>query len=84
MDCGPSSPYRPANFDNFKLEMCEVREVEGRVLALGEMVGRIKASGAPIRQTLGIVYTEFRDGQIREAHNFITWQQARDAVGLSE
>ena len=24
-----------SNFDNFKLEMCEVREVEDRVLALG-------------------------------------------------
>ena len=73
-----------ANFDDFKLEMHEVREVGDRVLALGEMVGRIKGSGAPIRQPLGIVYSQFRGGQIREAYNFLTWREALEAVGLRE
>jgi ketosteroid isomerase-like protein len=43
------------NFDNFKLEVCEIREVGDRVLMLGETAGRIKSSGVPIRQPLGAV-----------------------------
>ena len=53
-------------------------------MILGETAGRIKDSGVPIRQPLGVVYSDFRDGRIGKSRNFLTWRQALDAVGLSE
>jgi ketosteroid isomerase-like protein len=72
------------NFDEFEFHTNEFREVEESVLVLGETAGRIKHSGVPIRQPLGAVYSDFRAGKIGEFRNFLTWQQALDAVGLSE
>ena len=72
------------NFDEFELHTHEVREVGDSVLILGETAGRIKDSGVPIRQPLGVVYSDFRDGKIGKSHNFLTWRQALNAVGLSE
>ena len=72
------------NFDDFEFEVREFREVGDSVVMLGETVGRIKGSGVPIRQPLGAVYSDFRDGRIGEARNFLTWREALDAVGLSE
>ena len=72
------------NFDEFELHAHEVREVGDSVLILGETAGRIKDSGVPIRQPVGIVYSDFRDGRIGKSRNFLTWAQALNAVGLSE
>jgi len=72
------------NFDDFRFEVGEIRQAGDSVLMLGETVGRIKGSGVPIRQPLGAVYSDFRDGQIGEAHNFLTWREALEAVGLRE
>jgi hypothetical protein len=38
----------------------------------------------PIRQPLGVVHSDFHDGQIGVTRNFLTWVQALEAVGLSE
>ena len=73
-----------ANFDDFELAIQEVREVGDRVLVLGETTGRIKGSGVPIRQPLGMVWSGFRNGKIGDQRNFLTWQQALEAVGLRE
>jgi ketosteroid isomerase-like protein len=72
------------NFDDFAMEVHEVREVGDTVLVLAETVGRIKASGLPIRQPFGAIYWDFRDGQIGETRNFLTWREALEAAGLSE
>jgi ketosteroid isomerase-like protein len=72
------------NFDDFEFDIREIREVGPKVVMLGETVGRIKGSGVPIRHPLGAVYSDFRDGQIGEAHNFLTWREALEAVGQSE
>ncbi|MGI8512553.1 MAG: nuclear transport factor 2 family protein [Solirubrobacteraceae bacterium] len=72
------------NFDDFEFEVSELREVGDKVVMLGATVGRIQGSGVPIRQPLGAVYSDFRDGQVGEGRNFLTWQQALEAVGLSE
>ena len=72
------------NFDDFEFHVHEVRDVGDRVLLLGETFGRIKGSGVPIRQPLGAVYSNFRDGQIGEGRNFLTWDEALEAAGLSE
>jgi hypothetical protein len=67
-----------------ELEVREVRRVGDRVVVLGETVGRIKGSGVPIRQPIGTVYSDFRDGRIGEGRNFLTWREALEAVGLPE
>ena len=72
------------NFDDFELQFRELRDAGDSVVMLGETVGRIRGSGVPIRQPLGAVYSDFRNGQIGEARNFLTWREALEAVGLSE
>ena len=72
------------NFDEFEFQNHEIREVGESVVILGETAGRIKDSGVPIQQPLGVVYSDFRDGRIGMARNFLTWRQALDAIGLSE
>ena len=72
------------NFDDFAFHVHEVREVGDRVLLLGETAGRIKGSGMPIRQPFGVVFSTFRNGQIGEGRNFLTWDETLEAAGLSE
>ena len=62
----------------------EFRDLGDRVVELGEITGRIKATGVPIRQPFAMVLSDFRDGKIGEGRNFLTWQQALEAVGLRE
>ena len=38
----------------------------------------------PIRQQMGYVFSDFRDGMVGEVHSYRTWQQALKAVGLEE
>jgi hypothetical protein len=56
----------------------------GRVLALFELTGLIKDSGAAIRQAFGAVNSDFRDGGFGETRFFNTWQEALDAAGLAD
>ena len=72
------------NFDDFEFHVREVREVGDSVLLFGETAGRIKGSGVPIRHPFGAVFSSFRDGQIGEGRNFLTWDEALEAAGLSE
>jgi ketosteroid isomerase-like protein len=73
-----------STFQDYVLEAHEIRAVGDRVLALYEAVGRIKGSGAPIRQPVGMVVSVFRDGMIGEVRSFFSWREALDAVGLLE
>lgn len=72
------------NFDDFAFHIREVRAVGDMVLLRGETFGRIRGSAVPIRQPLGAVYSHFRDGQIGESRNFLTWAEALEAAGLRE
>jgi ketosteroid isomerase-like protein len=76
------------NFDEYTTDAQEIRDLGDRVLVLGEIAGRIKGSGVPIRQPLGYVLSDFRTGQFGEAfgeaHFFLTWTDALEAAGLSE
>ena len=72
------------NFDDYAIRIEEFRDVGDRVVELGENTGGIKGSGVSIRQPIGIVLSDFRDGKIGEGRNFLTWPQALEAVGLSE
>jgi ketosteroid isomerase-like protein len=73
-----------ANFDDWGWEVQELRDAGTRVVSLVDMIGRIKPSGVPIRQPMGVVHSDIRDGMLGEARFFLTWQQALEAVGLSE
>jgi ketosteroid isomerase-like protein len=70
------------NFDDYSLELHEIRAVDTRVVALYEAVGRIKGSNATIRQPIGIVVDDIRDGKIAAIRSYFTWPRALAAVGL--
>jgi ketosteroid isomerase-like protein len=72
------------SFDEWTTDAQEIRDLGDRVLVLGAIAGRIKGSGVPIRQPLGYVCSDFRSGQMGEAHFFLTWKEALEAAGLRE
>jgi ketosteroid isomerase-like protein len=72
------------NFEDYALAVHEIRAVGDRVLALYEATGRIKGSGLPIRQPIGIVLSRFREGTIGEVRSYFSWSEAREAVGLGQ
>ena len=72
------------NFEDYALELHEIRAVGERVLALYAAIGRIKGSGATVRQPVGMVVSNFREGAIGEVRSFFSWKEAREAVGLAE
>jgi ketosteroid isomerase-like protein len=72
------------SFDEWTTDAQEIRDLGDHVLVLGAIAGRIKGSGVPIRQPLGYVCSDFRNGQFGEAHFFLTWKEALKAAGLRE
>ena len=72
------------NFDDFRFEVHDIRDAQDRVVALIDMTGHIKHSGAEISQRLGLVVSGFRDGTFRDVRAFPSWHEALEAVGLSE
>ena len=72
------------NFDDWRFEVRSVRDAHDRVVALTEMVGRIRGSGSSVSQALGFVVSDFRGGTMGSIRAFATWADALDAVGLSE
>jgi ketosteroid isomerase-like protein len=72
------------NFDDFRYEVDDIRDAHDRVIALVDMTGRIKHSGAEVSQRLGFVISGFRDGAFREVRAFPSWSDALNAVGLAE
>jgi ketosteroid isomerase-like protein len=71
-------------FEDYSLTLHELRAVGERVVALYESTGRVRDSGLPIRQPVGIVLSDFRDGVIGHVRSFFTWREALEAVGLAE
>src|SRR5438874_1037128 len=71
------------NIDDGALEVHEVRDLRDRVLVLAEFTGRSRSSGEPRSQRFGAVNSDLRgDGRVGEVRFYLTWQEARDAVGL--
>ena len=56
---------------------------DDRVLLLGLVVGRGRASGAEVRAELGQVFT-FHNGQVVSYRGYLDRTEALEAVGLSE
>jgi ketosteroid isomerase-like protein len=72
------------NFDDFRYDVHDIREAQERVVALVDMVGRIRHSGTEVSQRLGFVVSNFHDGRFGEVRAFPSWPDALKAVGLEE
>jgi ketosteroid isomerase-like protein len=72
------------NFDDFRYEVHDIRDAGDRVVALADMIGRIKYSRAEVSQRLGFVISGFREGTFREVRAFTSWSEALKAVGLAD
>ena len=71
-------------FTEFKVTTHELRDLGDIVLALGEASGTIKGSDVPVRQPMGSVAWDFRDGTIGRARFFPSWEATLEAAGVSE
>ena len=72
------------NFDDFRYEVHDIRDARDRVVALVDMTGGIKHSGAEVSQRLGFVISGFHERTFREVRAFPSWSEALEAVGLEE
>jgi ketosteroid isomerase-like protein len=69
-------------FETYRVEYDDVRDVGDLVVALGTARGRGKESGAEAEEQLGLVAT-FRDGKIVHFKDYGDREQALQAAGLS-
>jgi ketosteroid isomerase-like protein len=72
------------NFEDWGVDVREIRAAGTRVVALTEMIGQIKGSGVPVRQPMGVVFSEIHENTAGEVHFFLTWPEALKALGLKE
>jgi ketosteroid isomerase-like protein len=72
------------NFDNFGLDVRELRDVGDIVVALLEMTGQIPGAAERVRQPVGAVHCSRQNGLIAETRYFLSWREALEAAGLSE
>ena len=72
------------NFDRWDYEVQDTHDVEDRVIALSDMSGQIKNSGAPIRQTICLVVSDFHDDTFGEVRAFASWHDAIEALRPEE
>jgi ketosteroid isomerase-like protein len=74
----------PEVWEEFRGENLDFRELPGgRVLLLGYIRGRGRASGAEVRAPFGQL-ARFRDGSVVEIHGFLDHASALEAAGLAE
>ncbi len=71
-----------AEWDEFHVEMEEYRDLGENVLALGQTWGRGR-DGIKVDSPGGWV-CEMQGGKVRRFRSFNTWEEALEAVGLSE
>ena len=70
--------------DEYTIEPDQYRDAgDGRVLMLGQIRGRGRASGAEVRAPLGQVMT-FREGRVVSYRGYLDLAEALEAVGLQE
>jgi ketosteroid isomerase-like protein len=67
----------------WRVEPGELREVGERVLVRAAVTARGKGSAVELNSDAGMVF-EFRDKKIAQVSSYLNWQEALEAVGLSE
>jgi ketosteroid isomerase-like protein len=73
-----------ANIDDWAWALHDIREAGDRVVALSEMTGQIKGSGAPVSRRVGLVVSDIHDGLMGAVRVYSSWREALKAVGLEE
>jgi ketosteroid isomerase-like protein len=73
-----------ANIDDFAWAVHDILDAGDRVVALTEMTGRIKGSGAPVSRRVGIVVSDIHDGLLGAVRVYSSWREALKAVRLEE
>ena len=73
-------------FDDWTFDVIEVRDAGDAVVALIEHGGKIKGTDSTLRQPMGMVISDFREGGrvAGRVHFFQTWREALEVAGLSE
>ena len=72
------------NFDDWRFEVRDLRDAGDQVVALTEMVGRIRGSTSSVSQQVGFVISDFRGGTMGTIRAFGTWADALNAAGMPE
>jgi ketosteroid isomerase-like protein len=70
-------------FADFAVATEEVRDLGDRVLWLGVISGTIKGSDVPVRQPIGGIAWDFRDGMIGRSRFLPSWEATLEAAGVS-
>jgi ketosteroid isomerase-like protein len=70
-------------FDEFQIEISEIRDLGDRLVAIGRTRARGEASGADVETPIGFV-TEFKDGKAVSMRGYLDPKEALEAVGLRE
>jgi ketosteroid isomerase-like protein len=72
-------------FDDFTTELLELIDAgEERVVVYVRYAGRSKRGGVPVPPEYFAIVIQVRDGEIAQAAEYATRQEALDAAGLSE
>jgi ketosteroid isomerase-like protein len=71
------------SFEEIEGEWSEFRDLGDRVLALGRVKARGRASGVELDSPMGWVFT-LRRGRVIKAEGFLSRAEALEAAGLSE
>jgi ketosteroid isomerase-like protein len=66
-----------------RLELPEIRDLGNRIVALGQLRARGKASGAETTSPFGCV-VDWKDGKATRVLSFLSQAQALEAAGLRE
>ncbi len=72
------------SFDEYTVAACEIRDLDDKVVWLGEMAGLIRGSEVAVRQPMGSCAWDFRAGKIGKARFFPSWEEALEAAELPE
>jgi uncharacterized protein len=70
-------------FADSQMEFPEVRDLGDRILAIGRLRNRGKASGAEVESPLAYL-VELRKGKVSRVHTYLDPAEALEAAGLSE
>jgi ketosteroid isomerase-like protein len=70
-----------ATWEDYRFELEEILDLDDDALVMGPRLDRGAASGVPISQPLGMLFT-FRDDKAVRAKSFTSKQEALEAVGV--
>jgi ketosteroid isomerase-like protein len=75
--------YR-TELEDFRVEAEELRDLgDDRVLLLGQVWWRGRASGIDVESQIGLIFT-LRDSKVARSMDYLSHQEALEAAGLSE